>query len=251
MFKHTINFMTTVRNTVNKVRRNGEEVDRDILIATKELVEEFGFDKLTLAKVAKKASLAPNMFYKRYPDLEKLTEKFIKKYDYWFNDIFEIPFDKSKPLEYYKNVMLKLLESLNKNRAMQQILIYELSNDNPITRRTAKLRELDSDNGLKEYDEIFKGTGIDIRANTALIVAGIYYLILHKGRSSFCGIDMTTEDGMRRIRETVYAICDAMFRIAENRKNVTDIAKKLKEEKVDISTIGKCTGLSVEAIEAL
>lgn len=244
--------MNTIRKTANKVRRNKEEVDRDILIATKELVEEFGFNKLTLAKIAEKASLAPNMFYKRYPDLDKLIEKFTKKYDYWLNDILEIPpFDKSKPHEYYKTVMLQLSKSLYENKAMQQLLIYELSNDNTTTRRTAKLRELDSDTGLKEYDEIFKGTNVDIRAHTALMIAGIYYLILHKDRSSFCGIDLTTDEGKERLRDCVLTICNFLFQAAERKHDVMRIVKKMKEEKIEISVIAKCTGLSEKEIELL
>jgi AcrR family transcriptional regulator len=243
--------MTIIRKTVNKVRRNSEEVDRDILLATKELIEEFGFNKLTLAKIAEKASLAPNMFYKRYPDLDKLIEKFIKKYDYRFNDIMEIPFNKSIPQEYYKTIMSRLIELLYENKAMQQILIYELSNDNPVTRRAAKLRELDFDSGLSEYDEIFKETDIDIRTHTALIIAGIYYLILHKDRSTFCGIDLTTDDGKRRLNETITLICDTLFQIVERKKEVLNIAKKLKNENVEISVIAKCTGILREEIESL
>lgn len=243
--------MVSIRSTVNKQRRNSEEVDRDILIATKELVEEFGFSKLTLAKIAERASLAPNMFYKRFPDLDKLIEKFTKEYDYWFNDILEFRFDKSKPEEYYRTVMVQLAKSLYENKAMQQILIHELSNDNPTTRRTAKLRELDTDSGLNEYDQIFKGTRIDIRAHTALMIAGIYYLILHKDRSTFCGIDINTDEGKLRLQDTVSSICEFLFQIEEKKHEIKSIAQKLKNEKINISIIEKCTGLSREEIELL
>lgn len=241
----------SIRTTENKVRRNSEEVDRDIMLATKELVEEIGFNKLTLAKIGDKAHLAPNMFYKRYPDLEKLIEKFIRKYDYWFNDIVEISFDKSSLGEYYETVMLNLAESLYENKAMQQILIYELSNDNSITRRTARLRELDSNENLREYDPLFENTDVDIRTHTALIIAGIYYLILHRDRSEFCGIDLNTDEGRRRLHKTISYTCNMLFDKVENKYNVSHVAKNMKNENIDISVISKCTGLSKKEIEAL
>lgn len=244
--------MNSIRKTENKVRRNSEEVDRDIMLATKELVEEVGYSRLTLAKIAKRASLAPNMFYKRYPDLGKLIEKSIRNYDYWFNDIIEISFEKSNPEEYYKTVMLKLAQSLYENKVMQQILIYELANDNPITRRTAKLRELDSNENLGEYDIFFKNTDVDIRAHTALMIAGIYYLILHKDRSDFCGINLNTEEGRQRLYSSIAFTCNKLFSKTEKQyHNVVRIAKNLKNENIDISIISKCTGLSKNEIDIL
>ncbi|MNO01094.1 hypothetical protein D3C81_2211490 [compost metagenome] len=54
-------------------------------------------------------------------------------------------------------------------------------------------------------DKELAGKNVDLRAVSSLLVAGIYYLVLHTKMtdSTFCEIDLTTEEGMNRIKEAV------------------------------------------------
>ncbi|PXV62360.1 AcrR family transcriptional regulator [Dysgonomonas alginatilytica] len=234
--------------TPKKTRRNSEEVDAAIMNATKELIEELGFSKLTLAKIGERANVVPTMFYKRYPDLDKLLEKFTKKYDYWLNDILDFEFNKSDLPSYFKLVIIELSRSLLDNKSMQQLLIYELVEDNPITRRTAKLRELDTDSSLAEYDKYFKDSCIDIRMLTAILISGIYYMILHKDRSEFCGVNLNTDEGKKRFQNCIELICNDIFKQKEEENRTAQIAKELLKSGVEISVIAKCTGLTEDVI---
>lgn len=234
-----------------KKRRNSEEVDEAIFRATKELIEEFGFAKLTLTQVAKKAQLTPNMFYKRYPDLDKLLWDFVRKYDYWFTDVINIEFHKSDPYSYYTMMLEDLVGSLSVNNSMQELLKYELTNDNPLTRRTAGLRELDTGAIMAGYEKYFEGSTIDIRTNTAIIISGIYYLILHRKLSTFCGVDFSTSEGIERLRKSVIDISNKIFEIRNIDNKIKQIARDLLKNGVDKAIVAKSTGLSLKEVAEL
>ena len=69
-------------------------------------------------------------------------------------------------------------------------------------------RELLSQHFFTLSDRELKGREIDLRAVSALMVAGIYYLILHAKStdSLFCEINLSTSDGMERIKKAISLI---------------------------------------------
>ncbi|MEG1377177.1 MAG: TetR/AcrR family transcriptional regulator, partial [Myroides sp.] len=75
-------------------------------------------------------------------------------------------------------------------------------------------RELIGEEVFKIVDPQFKDSNIDIRGILAILVAGIYYLVLHgkTNRSLFCGIDLNTADGEDRIKESISQIISMAFK---------------------------------------
>ncbi|ULT26431.1 hypothetical protein KUH03_05915 [Sphingobacterium sp. E70] len=66
---------------------------------------------------------------------------------------------------------------------------------------------------FKHFDPKFENSETDIRATLALLVSGIYYLALQAKStgSTFCGIDINTEEGKIRIEKTVEKILKQAF----------------------------------------
>lgn len=65
----------------------------------------------------------------------------------------------------------------------------------------------------------------DIACTTSILISAIYYLILHKDISTFCGIDYSTESGDERIKKTLKDIGHLIFirhRIAQQREKFCD-----------------------------
>lgn len=232
-------------------RRNNIQVEEAIFDATKKLIEKYGFSDLKLTQIAEDAHISHNVFYKRYPDLDELLWKFVQQYDYWFADVLSAEFDKSDLIGYYKAALGELKDALEGNKVMQELLKYELSKDNALTRRSARLRELDSARVMDDLEKYFEKSTIDIRANTALLIGGIYYLLLHKERSTFCGIDFNTEAGLERMKKAVIDTCDKMFEIRDIDNKISQIARNLLKRGVDKSIIAESTGLSLEDIALL
>ncbi len=79
---------------------------------------------------------------------------------------------------------------------MQKLLIWEVSDSNYITERTAENRERHSQNLVEYFEKTDSDPNINIRVVSALLISGIYYLALHKNISTFCGIDFRSKEGL-------------------------------------------------------
>lgn len=84
---------------------------------------------------------------------------------------------------------------------LQRLLVWELAEDNPTTRRLATSREQFYAEVFAGYKHLFEGTGLHIDIISALINAGIYYLVLHRKRSTFWGVDFYKRSERKRLLE--------------------------------------------------
>ncbi|MDR0427732.1 MAG: hypothetical protein LBH12_03915, partial [Dysgonamonadaceae bacterium] len=81
---------------------------------------------------------------------------------------------------------------------------------------------------------------------------GIYYLILHKDISTFCGINYGNKDNKLFLIEFVEKIIDSYYGTAGSvSSEKKEIALSLLENGVDINIISKSTDLSVREIQKL
>lgn len=203
--------MTAPSKKPRKPRRSKAVIEQAVLDAVHTLIEEVGFSKVTLTGIASRAQIEPTVFYRRYSNLDELFEIYTHKYDYWLAGIAELmPTDLSDE-ERMKWILLNLTRALHKNRGMQQLLIWELSDDNPVTRRTATLREKINEGLIKELESKFNMSGVDLNVLSALIISGIYYLILHRDMSTFCNVDFGTKSGRDRLENTISQLVDIIF----------------------------------------
>ena len=99
----------------------------------------------------------------------------------------------------------------------------------------------------------FKGIHLDIepRAVLAVIVAGMYYIILRKERSTFCSIDFNTKKGKRLLADTMVKIIVYLNKQGEQNKKVMEIARILKQNNVDERIIIESTGISKDELAIL
>lgn len=233
-------------------RRTNLALDRDIMNAAKTVIEANGFANTTLTAIMQEAGIEPNVFYKRFDNLDKLFDHFVQHYDYWFSNIVDINTAPNDHKTIYSSLLVQLARQLYRNKSMQKILIWELSEDNATTRRTARLRESNSKDMLEILNEHFENSEIDMAVVTALMIGGIYYLTLHKDRSTFCGIDFSTRAGKAKLLETIEKASDCIFKFNEQAALKTkSIARHMKEEGLDYEMIARCTGLKTEDVAEL
>ena len=105
------------------------------------------------------------------------------------------------------------IRGLGDSPLMQELLRWEVSDANDITKHTAQNRELHTLPLVGGYEETFKNTSIDINAVSALLTAGIYYLTLHSPCAPFCGIDINTEEGFKRIETSLEKLTHILFNL--------------------------------------
>jgi AcrR family transcriptional regulator len=192
-------------------RRTRENLERDVQNAVTTLIEEVGFANVTLTAVAQRAKIEASVFYRRYENLDDLFDEYTRKYDYWLAGITELlPADLNEE-DSLRWIMRSMITALYKNRVMQQLLIWELSEDNEVTRRTATLREKINESLIGLLETRFANSGWDMNVVVSMLIGGVYYLILHRTRSTFCNVDFGTKKGKDRLLETVDQMIQLIF----------------------------------------
>ncbi len=227
-----------------RAKRTKVDIERSINKAAKEIILKKGFSDMTVLDIIKRAKIEAVTFYLRYKNLDDFCENFVKEYDYWFSDMLKTSNDNLYSQEGYAAIFERLLDELKDDSVMLELLRWEVNTANEVTKRTAMNREFHTLPLTHEYDRLFKNTGIDFVAISALIVAGIYYLSLHRRCSTFCGIDMTTDEGKERIQKAITNLSVILFNHREKCKQTTStldvIAERMKEKGLSEEDIAYC-----------
>jgi AcrR family transcriptional regulator len=193
-----------------KIRRTKKEIEDAIWNTLQKLVIQKGFNNLTLTGLAKEAGVNPLVIYNRFSNLDDLFEKYIRKYDYWLNDLVTID-PKKTPKENLKNLLVNLIKELYSNEVMQRVLLWEMNDTNRITRKMAQSRETDSNYLLNYFNTKLGNENINFNMVLALFTSGVYYLILHRKISTFSTIDFTTKEAKEEMIKTIEKIIDLVY----------------------------------------
>ena len=185
-------------------------------------IKKKGFSLALVTDIVKRAKIEPVVFYNRYKNLDEFYDTFVKDYDYWLSDLVRDSIENIDSEEAYSNVIEKILNNLLSDDIMTELLRWEVAEGNNITERTARLRTMHAVDIFRNYEEKHAGIGIDVTAVSALLVAGIYYMLLHKDRSSMIGIDINQAAGKRRIVNAIREISRLIFQEKENRQTGVD-----------------------------
>ena len=194
-----------------RIRRTKATIIEDIRKAAVESVLKRGFSGSLVSEIIKKAKIEPVVFYNRYQNLEEFFSEFVKGYDYWFSDVAKEANKQETPHDQFIALIEGLQECMIEKSVMQELIRWEIAEGNDITKRTASIREMFTLPLAEKYDNLFKNSGIDFVAIATIIVSGLYYLYLHKDRSTFCNIDMNTEEGRNRVNQAIKFLSELLF----------------------------------------
>lgn len=194
-----------------RIRRTKATIIEDIRKAAVESVLKRGFSGSLVSEIIKKAKIEPVVFYNRYQNLEEFFSEFVKSYDYWFSDVAKEANKQETPHDQFIALIEGLQECMIEKSVMQELIRWEIAEGNDITKRTASIREMFTLPLAEKYDDLFKNSGIDFVAIATIIVSGLYYLYLHKDRSTFCNIDMNTEEGRNRVNQAIKFLSELLF----------------------------------------
>ena len=223
-----------------RFRRTRAALERDVDKAINQLLEEIGFANITIAAITERADIEASVLYRRFANLEEIINHYTHNYDYWFSNIADaMPKDLSHK-ETYRWIMINLARALFKNKGMQKLLIWELSEDNASTRRTARLREIMNEPLIRMLELVFKDVEIDINAVCAHTISGIYYSILHADRSHFCSVDFNGRKGLQRLESALNTHVDLLFSLIDKEAEKQALISKLRAEGVSDEIIKKC-----------
>ena len=239
-------------NKPKRFRRTKASIEEAIAKAAKDLILKKGFIGVTVLDIIKKAKIEPITFYNRYKNQEEFYDNFVRQFDYWFNDTLKIPAELYETEEGYVQIIHKLIDATADDSVMMELLRWEICDTNAVTRRTAMNREFHTLPLIKPYEIQFRNSGVDIKAVTTLLIAGIYYLNLHRRCSPFCEIDVNKEEGRKIIKNTIKRLLRILYQYRENKiryeHKLKTIAERMRERGINEQTIEFCCGSSVDFI---
>jgi len=229
-------------------RRTKKELDEAIWTALEKLIIKHGFNDVTLVKLAQEAGVEPSVIYNRFDTIDELFEKYVRQCDYFLKNAVDFGKENAAKANFAK-LLTDLINELYESDIMQRILVWEMNDTHEITRIMAMRRELDNSD-LIEY---FKSELNNFKGVSSMMIAGIYYLILHRKISTFSQVNYNSQEGKELMIETVDYMIDKLFPKESTplEERVKDIAKKLLNEGIDKNIIKRATGLSIGEIDKL
>ncbi len=222
-------------NKPKRYRRTKADIEKSINKAAKDIILKKGFSRMTVLDIIKRAKIEPITFYTRYKNLDEFYDDFVREYDYWFNDMLKISQDKLYTQDGYLEIFKTLFDVLKDDSIMLELLRWEVNEANAVTKRSAMNREVQTLPMATIYNTMVKDNGIDFVAISSILIAGVYYLNLHRKCSPFCGIDASTEEGRNRLMDAIKGLSDKLFsdRDAVEKRHhdkIASIAERMRQK---------------------
>jgi AcrR family transcriptional regulator len=195
--------------------RDKEETKAKILAAVGKLLAESGFQQLGVNAIAREAGVDKVLIYRYFENLPTLLKTFGQEGNYWLT-VEELVGDEStvqaESLDEWMDVLLiRFLRDLQQRTITQEILRWELLEGNELTQELAQVRDRLGIDSLKFLNQKFSfPPDKDIPAMSAILIAGIVYLILRtKVSPTFLGIDFNSPSGWQRIEAAISSLVEA------------------------------------------
>ncbi len=190
--------------------KDKEKTKEKILNALKTILSVYGFTKIGINLVAKEANIDKVLIYRYFGGLKELITDFAKNSDYWVKlNINENNISK----ESIKHHFLETFAFLRENKLTQEILRWELSEQNELTEILAKQREEESVLNIDKIKTLLKiSKNFDIEGIISILFGGIVFLLLRsKTINVFNGININSEEGFDRLKKSLIFIIDAVI----------------------------------------
>ncbi|REC73413.1 TetR/AcrR family transcriptional regulator [Chryseobacterium elymi] len=206
------------RKVVQGPIRDKEKTKQKLLAAVGKILRVKGYSGLKVSKIAAVAGFDKKLIYEYFGSTDKLIDEYIKSQDYWskFSPNIEEEVQIGKGKDALTQGILMQFESLKKNKELQKIILWELSESKPILRKLVEQREaVGADLFGNVTDPYFGEDAQRFRAIIALIVSGAYYLNLYPAynASEFCGLDMKTDAGRSEIEKAIVDIIEFAYQM--------------------------------------
>jgi len=204
-------------------KKDKEETKKKLIQATGEIFMTKGYSGLNASRIAYAAGVSKTLVYRYFGNVSELFKAFMLQKDYWISfengieELLEVN-QHDAGQELAKNVLANQIKYFLNNEQMQQIMRWQISEPNHISRGIADARERMGEEMLRIVDPHFKDSGVNFRALMAVSVAGIYFLVLNAkvNGSTFCGVDLNKEEDIEELQKAVKLLVDLAYEKASS-----------------------------------
>ena len=207
-----------VRKTYQGEINDKERSKQKLINAVGKVLKNKGYIGLTATNIAKAAGLSRRLITIYFDSVDDLVETYVRNKDYWTaasgNAGEMIAENKDRDTRKVIDCLLQnQLDYFYNNPEMQKIILWEISKKTKIMYEVCNDRERLGSKVFEIVDRELEGKNIDIRAVTALLIAGVYYMVLHAKSTDtlFCEIDINQPEGMERIKNAISVILEKIY----------------------------------------
>jgi len=211
--KHTMN-----RKPYQGPVNDKEKSKRRLIEAVGAVIRDKGYTGLTATNISKAAGLDRRLITLYFGTIETLIETYVRGNDFWIQAADSaaqtLNAEPREPIQYLINSVLQnQLDYFLHDEEMQKIVLWQISQSTKIMSEVCEAREQVGHPFFALADQELKGQDVDHRAVTALLVAGIYHLVLYSKSTActMCEIDLHTPEGMGRIKKAISVVLNCAF----------------------------------------
>ena len=204
--------------TTNLNPKNKELTKRKLINAVAFIFKNEGYAGLGVNKVAKLAEVNKKLIYRYFGSFERLIEAYVVETDYWmrFADHMRelnVPDDAQGMQRLLSQVLKNQFIYFLEDREMQQLILWELSAKSDLMRSIHNTREAMGAQFLEMSDTYLGKKAVNFRAIAALLVGGIYYMILHMRHNGgmFSDVNLASERGRADILNAIDQVVEMAF----------------------------------------
>ncbi|MGJ7032827.1 TetR/AcrR family transcriptional regulator [Niabella hirudinis] len=206
------------QRVIQEPRRDKQKSMQKLLHSVGAILQKDGYKALKASNIAAHAKLDKKLIYNYFGSLRGLIDAYLKQNDFWKK---AEAVTKKEPLTSLDaDAMMGILDGqfqfLENSVEMQNIILWELSEKNPLLQDILEEREQFGEQLFKLSDPYFKKTSVNFRAINALLVSAIYYIILHYryNDNTICGIHIKSRKGKKQMLQSIRQIIDWCYREA-------------------------------------
>ncbi len=216
------------------------------------ILKKYGYAKLGINLVAKEAAIDKTVIYRKFEGFDGLLRAYVEKQDFWLMKLKECGDNKiENHRAFMKEILISQFNALYTNEELQQLLIWELGDKDGFTNSIAIKRELLAEKLFEQIKTVLEEFDINLNNIYAVFISSIYYLILHKSKSTFCEMDLTKEEDTKEFIKTIEWMIDLIFDKKETANQMEQVAIDAYKEGVSIEAIVKITKLPTDRIKEL
>lgn len=212
-------------NMESEKLRDSRRTKRKLYDAVGDILRTEGYTGLGTNNIARYADVHKKLIYRYFVGPQQLIESYVLETDYWTRAHRTIPeIFAANAHNFGRDLVGKLLEEkfeyLSANVDFQNIILWEINAKSQVMNKISKFRESIRSELFELIDPHFKDSSVNIRAIEAILISGIYYLVLHSKNSgsNFCGLDLKNEADRKEIVKVLKQMIGWAFDAAEKKK---------------------------------
>ncbi|AMR32357.1 hypothetical protein A0256_13465 [Mucilaginibacter sp. PAMC 26640] len=195
---------------------------RRMIDAVGSIIANKGFNGLRISKIAHVAGVDRKLVYRYFGSLDNLIEAYVTENDYWMLFASQLKalsgeVDSADGRRLIAEILQQLFKFFLEEPESQELILMELTGTNPLMRSIHNARESIGQEFFNRTDQFFHDKPVNFRAISALLVGGIYYIVLHTRKNGyiFADTNLKSQDGMKAILEAISQVVEWSFQAAQ------------------------------------